>query len=70
MIPFLFPFSRGVLFPLVALDKIYDKSRAVDILYLDFRKAFDKVPHKRLMAKVKSLGIIDEVNDLDRRLAE
>ena len=23
MIPFLFPFSRGLLFPLVALDKIY-----------------------------------------------
>ena len=42
---------------------IYDKGRAVDILYLDFRKAFDKVPHKRLMAKVRSLGIIDEVGD-------
>ena len=42
---------------------IYDKSRAIDILYLDFRKAFDKVPHKRLMAKVRSLGIIDEVGD-------
>ena len=42
---------------------IHDKSRAVDILYLDFRKAFDKVPHKRLMAKVRSLGIIDEVSD-------
>ena len=42
---------------------IYDKSRAVDILYLDFRKAFDKVPHKRLMAKVRSLGIIDEMGD-------
>ena len=42
---------------------IYDKSRAVDILYLDFRKAFDKVPRKRLMAKVRSLGIIDEVGD-------
>ena len=42
---------------------IYDKSRAVDILYLDFRKAFDKVPHKRLMAKVRSLGIVDEVGD-------
>ena len=40
---------------------IYDKSRAVDILYLDFRKTFDKVPHKRLMAKVRSLGIIDKV---------
>ena len=43
------------------LFSIYDKSRAVDILYLDFRKAFDKVPHKRLMAKVRSLGIIDKV---------
>ena len=42
---------------------IYDKSRAVDILYLDFRKAFDKVPHKRLMAKVRSLGIIDKVGN-------
>ena len=42
---------------------IYDKTRAVDILHLDFRKAFDKVPHKRLMAKVRSLGIIDEVGD-------
>ena len=41
----------------------YDKSRAVDILYLDFKKAFDKVPHKRLMNKVRSLGIIDEVGD-------
>ena len=42
---------------------LYDKSRAVDILYLDFKKAFDKVPHKRLMAKVRSYGIIDEVGD-------
>ena len=42
---------------------IYDNSRAIDILYLDFQKAFDKVPHKRLMAKVRSLGIIDEVGD-------
>ena len=42
---------------------IYDNSRAIDILYLDFQKAFDKVPHKRLMAKVRSLGFIDEVGD-------
>ena len=32
-------------------------------IYLDFRKAFDKVPHKRLMTEVRSLGIIDEVRD-------
>ena len=42
---------------------IYDKSRAIDILYLDFQKAFDKVPHKRLMEKVRKLGIIEEVAD-------
>ena len=37
------------------------KSRVVDILCLDFQKAFDKVLHKRLMTNVRSLGIIDEV---------
>ena len=29
----------------------------VDILYLDFSKAFDKVPHQRLIAKLKAHGI-------------
>ena len=48
---------------------IYDKSRAVDILYLDFRKAFDKVPHKSLMAKVRSSGYHRQGRRLDRRLA-
>ena len=36
--------------------KIYDHSRAIDILYLDFQKAFDKVPHKRLMWKIENIG--------------
>ena len=30
-----------------------DKGDAVDIIYLDFSKAFDKVPHRRLMYKLK-----------------
>ena len=34
-----------------------DKGPTVDVIYLDFRKAFDKVPHKRLMVKVKAHGI-------------
>ena len=35
----------------------YDESKAVDVIYLDFQKAFDKVPHKRLLAKLKAHGI-------------
>lgn len=35
----------------------YDDSKAVDIIYLDFQKAFDKVPHKRLLIKLKAHGI-------------
>ena len=30
--------------------------KAVDVLYLNFSKAFDKVPHKRLVKKVKAHG--------------
>ena len=37
--------------------KYIDKGLPVDVIYLDFRKAFDKVPHKRLMVKVKSHAI-------------
>jgi len=29
----------------------------VDVVYLDFAKTFDKVPHKRLMAKLEKHGI-------------
>ncbi|XP_053391036.1 uncharacterized protein LOC128553869 [Mercenaria mercenaria] len=36
-----------------AIDEKYD----VDIIYLDFKAAFDKVPHKRLLKKIWSIGI-------------
>ena len=35
----------------------YDECKAVDLIYLDFQKAFDKVTHERLLIKVASLGI-------------
>ena len=34
-----------------------DKSGQVDMLVLDFSKAFDNVPHQRLMAKLNQHGI-------------
>ena len=40
---------------------IYDtgNNKAVDVIYLDFQKAFDKVPHERLPVKVMAHGIQD-----------
>ena len=34
-----------------------DKGDSIDTVYLDFTKAFDKVPHNRLMGKLNSIGI-------------
>ena len=33
----------------------------VDVLYLDFQKAFDKVPHQRLLLKLRAHGIGNDV---------
>jgi hypothetical protein len=39
-----------------AYEKL-DEGLAVDIIYLDFRKAFDSVPHERLLCKMQAYGI-------------
>ena len=42
------------------LDKVtaaVDSREAVDVIYLDFAKAFDKVPIQRLLKKVRAHGI-------------
>ena len=38
-----------------------DSGQPVDILYLDFQKAFDKVPHSRLLMKLAAHGINENV---------
>ena len=43
------------------ITKLVDEGSPVDIIYLDFQKAFDKVPHQRLILKLKSHGMGDSI---------
>ncbi|CAM5136677.1 unnamed protein product [Natator depressus] len=46
---------------LEGVNKHVDQGDPVDIVYLDFQKAFDKVPHQRLLRKVICHGIRGKV---------
>ena len=39
----------------------FDQGKQVDVSYLDFSKAFDKVPHKRLILQLKTHGIQGQI---------
>ena len=39
------------------ITKWVDDGSPVDVIYLDFQKAFDNVPHQRLILKLKSHGM-------------
>ena len=38
-----------------------DQGDDIDIIYMDYRKAFDTVPHMRLMEKVKGYGFTENI---------
>ena len=44
-----------------AVSDWVDEGKAVDIVYLDFKKAFDKVPHRKLSAKVRACGVAGQI---------
>ena len=49
---------------LVTLDdwtELLDQGLPVDAIYLDFKKAFDTVPHERLLLKAESYGVQGDV---------
>jgi len=41
--------------------KHLDEGGQIDIIYTDFAKAFDKVPHCRLISKLRSYGVNDQL---------
>ena len=43
--------------------KCFDCSRAYDIVYVDFQKAFDKVPHESLITKMKTVAITGGISE-------
>ena len=46
--------KKNVLCFFEEITKWVDEGSPVDVIYLDFQKTFDKVPHQRLILKLKS----------------
>ena len=43
------------------VTRALDLGRPVDVVYLDFQKAFDKFPRLRLLNKIKAYGVTGDV---------
>jgi len=50
------------------ISKHVDKGLPVDAIYLDFKKVFDKVPHGKLMSKVRGCGTCKVCNGINNWL--
>ena len=53
------------------VTKWVDEGSPVDLIYLDLKRAFDKVPHQRLLLKLKAHGIgNDMINWIEKWLID
>ena len=43
--------------------KLQDSGAPIDVIYLDFKKAFDTIPYQRLLRKLKAYGITGKVQE-------
>ena len=50
----------------IEINTILEDGEVVDLVYLDFQKAFDKVPHERLLLKLRAHGITGQCNNIIR----
>ena len=56
--------TTQLLYVLDYFTKHLDRGELIDVIYLDFQKAFDSVPHQRLIKKLTSFGkILQWIND-------
>ena len=46
---------------LETLTALLDQGHNIDVFYLDFSKAFDRVPHQRLLVKLEAHGITGDI---------
>ena len=51
----------NLLTTLEMVTKNVDDGNCVDLIYFDYKKAFDKVAHHRLLCKLKFLGLSSNV---------
>ena len=59
--PHQFGFLRGttqLLYMMDILTKSLDQGVPIDVVYMDLQKAFDTVPHKQLLYKIKYYGVV------------
>ena len=52
------------------LTEALDSNEDVGIIYLDFAKAFDKVPHKHLLKKTLGVWYPRKGSQLDKRILD